>query len=175
MGERSISVTPQQGSPGDTVTVTASGFPPDTEVVVGAGPPQSEYDEITRVRTDAAGRLQTTVRVPESAAQHRELVFVVATPDARLKEVSDPFAVGGRGGNAANQTMTITGTVTGEGVECPAIRTEDGTLYTIAGGDRQQLREGTRVRVTGTVAEMSICMQGTTISASRVEVLPVTR
>lgn len=71
----------------------------------------------------------------------------------------------------ADGTVTITGTVTSEGVECPAMRTEKNELYTIAGGDRDQLRPGVRVRVTGMIAEMSFCQQGTTISATQVEVL----
>lgn len=69
-------------------------------------------------------------------------------------------------------TITITGTVTAEGVECPAVRTADDQLYTIAGGDRDLLKPGRRVRITGTIAQMSFCMQGTTISATKVEVLP---
>jgi hypothetical protein len=68
--------------------------------------------------------------------------------------------------------LTITGVVTAEGVECPAVRGDDGTLYTLAGGDRQKLREGVRVRITGSVAQMSFCMQGTTINATTIEVLP---
>ena len=71
----------------------------------------------------------------------------------------------------ADNTVTIIGTVTDEGVECPAIRTDRNELYTIAGGDRNVLRPGVRVRVTGTIAEMSICQQGTTISATKVEVV----
>ncbi|HEX7707903.1 MAG TPA: DUF5818 domain-containing protein [Thermoanaerobaculia bacterium] len=68
--------------------------------------------------------------------------------------------------------FTITGVVTAEGVECPAVRGDNGTLYTIAGGDRQKLREGVRVRITGTAAQISFCMQGTTINATTIEVLP---
>lgn len=71
----------------------------------------------------------------------------------------------------AESGMTITGTVTNEGVECPAVRTEDGKLYTIATSDREKLRPGTRVRITGEIAQMSICQQGTTISAGKIEVL----
>jgi hypothetical protein len=69
------------------------------------------------------------------------------------------------------ETITIVGTVTGEGVECPAVRTADNKLYTITAPDRSQLRPGTRVRITGTVAGISICQQGTTISAEKIEAL----
>lgn len=71
----------------------------------------------------------------------------------------------------AESGMTITGTVTNEGVECPAVRTADGKLYTIATADRDKLRPGVRVRITGEVAQMSTCQQGTTISAEQIEIL----
>lgn len=58
--------------------------------------------------------------------------------------------------------VRITGRLTDEGVECPALRGDDGKLYTLA-GDTKGFRPGDRVTVTGTVAEMSTCMQGTTI------------
>ena len=66
--------------------------------------------------------------------------------------------------------MTITGVVTNEGVECPAVRADDGKLYTIAAKDREKLKPGVRVKITGEVAEMSTCMQGTTINAATIEV-----
>jgi len=95
------------------------------------------------------------------------IVFVVAamlqctTADVPKKE------------EAVTQTgnVTITGIVTNEGVECPAIRGDDGKLYTITGPARDKLRPGMRVRISGKVAEMSTCMQGITISAKDVEVL----
>jgi hypothetical protein len=51
------------------------------------------------------------------------------------------------------------------------VRTADGKLYTIATADRDKLRPGVRVRITGEVAQMSTCQQGTTISAERIEIL----
>lgn len=71
----------------------------------------------------------------------------------------------------AESGMIITGTVTDEGVECPAVRTADGRLYTVATADREKLRPGTRVRITGEIAQISTCQQGTTISAERIEIL----
>ncbi len=67
--------------------------------------------------------------------------------------------------------MTITGVVTNEGVECPAVRADDGKLYTIAAKDREKLKPGARVKITGEVAETSTCMQGTTINAATIEVV----
>lgn len=68
-------------------------------------------------------------------------------------------------------TIRVTGRITDEGVECPALRTDGDTLYTLAGAP-DWVRPGERVAVTGTIAEMSFCMQGTTIAVQRVERRP---
>ena len=60
------------------------------------------------------------------------------------------------------RTIRVTGIITNEGVECTALRSDDGRLYTLAG--RFRLKPGTRVRVIGRLAEASFCMQGTTIN-----------
>ncbi|MDQ2696458.1 MAG: LysM peptidoglycan-binding domain-containing protein [Pseudomonadota bacterium] len=65
-------------------------------------------------------------------------------------------------------TVEIRGTLTDEGVECPAVRTEDGKLYTLV-GDLHDARPGDRLLVKGTRAEMSFCMQGITLVVQRVE------
>ncbi len=71
-------------------------------------------------------------------------------------------------GGGAGGTVTVTGTLTTEGVECQAMRGDDGKLYTLA-GDVKEFRAGDRVRVTGRVAEASICMQGTTLTVTGIE------
>lgn len=65
-------------------------------------------------------------------------------------------------------SMQVEGTITDEGVECTALRSSDGQLYTLAGSS-EALTPGDRVRVTGSVAEISFCQQGTTISVERIE------
>jgi LysM repeat protein len=62
--------------------------------------------------------------------------------------------------------VTISGTVTGEGVECLAVRGDDGQLYTLA-GNVDDLQPGDRVQVQGRRAEVSFCQQGTTIDVRR--------
>lgn len=166
-----VAVDAQQVAPGQSVAITASGFPPNTEVVIGSGPPQSEYDVITRARTDSAGAMATTVRVPGHTGEGGRVVFVVATDDARIKAISNEIPMIESSGENKTEPVTVTGTVTGEGVECPAIRGDDGQLYTVLGKGREKLREGLRVRVTGSVAQISFCMQGTTINATDVVVL----
>jgi len=67
--------------------------------------------------------------------------------------------------------VRVVGTLTDEGVECPAMRGDDGTLYTL--GPRELVRGevGDRVRVVGRIAEGSICMQGTSLVIESFEVL----
>jgi len=65
-----------------------------------------------------------------------------------------------------DQRITVSGVITGEGVECPAMRGRDGQLYTLA-GDVGDFEPGDRVQVQGRVAEASFCMQGTTIEVRR--------
>jgi tetratricopeptide (TPR) repeat protein len=71
-------------------------------------------------------------------------------------------------GAAEHGAVEVTGRLTGEGVECPALRAEDGTLYTLT-GDLAGFGPGDRVRLTGRVAETSICMQGTTLAVDSIE------
>jgi hypothetical protein len=66
------------------------------------------------------------------------------------------------------QNVTIRGRLTDEGVECPALRSEDDKLYTLV-GDLKGARRGDRVVVEGTVAEVSTCMQGITIQIKKIE------
>ena len=70
-----------------------------------------------------------------------------------------PFPPGG---------ITVVGTLTNEGVECPAMRGDGGRLYTLS-GNLGPFRPGNRVRVRGRVAEMSFCMQGTTIQVESIQ------
>jgi hypothetical protein len=50
-------------------------------------------------------------------------------------------------------------------VECQALRSTAGELYTLV-GDLNGFKIGDEVVVCGTVADVSFCMQGTTINVS---------
>ncbi len=80
-------------------------------------------------------------------------------------------ACAGSGGGAAEELseVEVRGTLTGQGVECPALLGADGRLYTLA-GDIGEAGPGDEICVRGRPAQMSICMQGVTIVVS--EVLP---
>jgi hypothetical protein len=73
----------------------------------------------------------------------------------------------GNNGNAG-QMINVRGTLTDEGVECQALRGDDGELYTLT-GDLSGFEEGDRVKVRGTIAEISICQQGTTIEVQSIK------
>ena len=64
-------------------------------------------------------------------------------------------------------TIRVQGHLTAEGVECPAMRSEDGTLYTLL-GDLKGFKAGERVVVEGTRVEISFCMQGTTLDVKQI-------
>lgn len=66
------------------------------------------------------------------------------------------------------EPLTVTGALTEEGVECQALRGDDGDLYTLT-GDLEGFGPGDRVRVVGRPARFSFCMQGTTLEVESVE------
>ena len=65
----------------------------------------------------------------------------------------------------------ITGTLSDEGVECPAMIGDDGRLYTLVGVDPKRMQPGLRVSVTGEARQVSKCMQGTTIAVKSITFL----
>ncbi|HWM91335.1 MAG TPA: DUF5818 domain-containing protein [Thermoanaerobaculia bacterium] len=68
-----------------------------------------------------------------------------------------------------NDQIKVTGVLTDEGAECPALRGDDGQLYTLTPRDLQGFEVGDRVTVTGTVAERNFCQQGTTIEVRKIK------
>ena len=69
----------------------------------------------------------------------------------------------------AARTVTVTGVLTDEGVECPALRGDDGQLYTLNRGSTAGFNIGDRVRVVGKVAEVTFCGQGTTLEVQNIK------
>lgn len=162
-GEASVTVPTSTAAPGTQIDVRAVGFAASTTVEVGFGPPNSEFSVVSQASTNAAGELNTNITIPESARRGRPYVVVVQERDHEPRAVSDPFVVG-----SAGDSVSVHGRLTDEGVECPAMRDPAGTLYTLATGDLDW-GPGTQVMVRGTIAGMSTCMQGTTISVSSIE------
>ena len=135
-----------------------------------------EYEIIGETRSDGEGRVDATVSVPSWAEAGDRFVFVVETPDHETKVLSEPFPVTASGRTSpdpgsddpAVEVVEVTGRLTDEGVECQALRSDGGRLYTLL-GDLDGFQTGDRVRVEGQRAEMSFCMQGTTLTVVRIE------
>ncbi len=75
-------------------------------------------------------------------------------------------------GEGGGRTIVIKGVLTDEGVECQALRTDAGELYTLV-GDLKGFQVGDQVCVAGTIAESSICQQGLTIVVSWIGKYPL--
>jgi hypothetical protein len=72
--------------------------------------------------------------------------------------------------HGATMTTTIVGTLTAEGIECQAMRTDQtNELYTLTGKLLDGFKTGDHVKVTGNIAQVSTCQQGTTINVSAID------
>ncbi len=70
--------------------------------------------------------------------------------------------------SATQGEITIIGKLTGEGVECRAMRADGSNeLYTLT-GNTSGFQTGDHVKVVGKIAEISYCMQGTTIAVKSI-------
>jgi hypothetical protein len=76
-GEQTVSISPQSGPAGTQVEITASGFPPNTQVNIGLGPYESEYDVIETTTTNANGAVVADGRIPANVQPGDEWVFLV--------------------------------------------------------------------------------------------------
>jgi hypothetical protein len=63
--------------------------------------------------------------------------------------------------------VKVQGELTTAGVECPAMRADNGSVYTLL-GDLKGFKVGDRVIVEGTPVEISFCMQGTTLKVTQI-------
>lgn len=158
-----LTVAPTAAGPGAGVMVTAVGLPGNAKVNLGFGPPRAEFEVIaTPVSTDR-GVIEVAVPVPEDAVPGATMVFTAETEDGRVRLVSEPFTVT-EAGPPPGTAVDVVGTLSSEGAECPALRGDDGKLYTLADPSAGGFKPGDRVRVTGEVASMSMCLQGITIA-----------
>jgi hypothetical protein len=101
------------------------------------------------------------------------LLFVaVATLSAQMPEPPESRSGCGEGqpqtAVAKEKPVTIVGMLTNEGVECPALRTDDGALYTL-NGNLKKFKAGDRVEVVGEIADISICQQGISIIVHQIK------
>ncbi len=163
IARRIESMSPGSGPPGTVVTLRSTNMPAITPVRIGVGALRFGFEEVAQVMTSDRGVLSITVEVPEWAQRdliHRFIVFDFYFNPIAL---SDIFHV-----TDADGMVLRRGQLTDEGVECPALRGDDGVLYTLT-GSLAEFKAGDDVVVEGTLPEASICMQGTTIQVVRIE------
>jgi hypothetical protein len=156
-------VSPRAAAPGEAVTIRAGGFSPNATVSVGIGLPRSEYEVVAQARANAGGDVATAVRLPGWVERGQGYVFVLDEAGSQNRATSGLVHV-----TTPEGRIRLRGRLTDEGVECRAMRTLlTDELYTLA-GDTERFSAGDEVVVEGTIAEMSICMQGTTVSVSSI-------
>jgi len=159
-----VLVSVPQGPSGATITLQVRGFPGAAPVDVFAEPAGGTATVIAHATTTDRGEAFLDVTIPKAPESGENLTFVVSTADGRVSVRSELFSV-----VAAGAAVSVTGTLTKEGVECPAMRGDDGKLYTLTPPALGKFGPGDRVHVEGSVAEMTICQQGTTVVVTRLE------
>jgi hypothetical protein len=86
-----VSIAPDSGPPGTTVTLTASGFPPGARVQYGLGRFRAEYDVYGVREIGDSGTLTATMSIPEGAGVGEEWVGLVSL--RRQEAISEVFEV----------------------------------------------------------------------------------
>ena len=155
-------VSPLHGPAGTEVTVFTENLPIQAKVHVGVGATRTGFEALFEAEQGMWGEISATITIPETAPWDRAVVLIAFDAIFAPIGISDAFHVTNGDG-----MLRRTGEITGEGVECRAMRDTDGFLYTLI-GEVGDLEEGDAVQVEGTYVETSMCMQGTTISVLRV-------
>ena len=88
-----VDIGPESGPPGTRVRVVAQGFPSNTDVEIGIGRVDSEYDVVASARTDASGRVDTEIVIPGYATPEDPWVIVVASESPPLRAISSEFDI----------------------------------------------------------------------------------
>lgn len=166
IAELAIELDRYRGRPRENVFITASGFEPGASLRVLAGEGPYRLEPIERVRADRRGRVELPVALPEWARPGMRVYFALQSRNGRDRVVARPYEVVGRSRPDRN-LIEMTGTITRQGVECPTMRGDDGRTYSLL-GDIRGFRPGDRVSISGRVAEMSFCQQGTAVEVRRI-------
>ena len=144
-----VLVSVPQGPSGATITLQVRGFPGDAPVDVLAEPAGGTATAIAHGTTSNRGDAFIDVTIPKAPDDGQNLTFVVATGDGRVSVRAELFNVVAAG--------------------AAAMRGDDGRLYTLIPPALGKLGPGDRVHVEGSVAEMTMCQQGTTVVVTKIE------
>lgn len=108
VGDESVSISPRSGPAGTELEVTARGFTPNAEVIVGVGWADAEPSTSTTERTNEAGVLQTVVTIPADEARVGEpWVVLVRNVETGEKALSPAFSVTSTSGVACGPTYVV--------------------------------------------------------------------
>ena len=155
--------SPRSGPPGTAVTLRTSDLPAVTPIYLGIGATRSSFEVLRELVTDQHGEMSEIVQVPSWATSDRTHFFVLVDVYFRPLAVSGAFHV-----TEPDGTLTRSGRVTDEGVGCLTLREDESDeLYSLT-GETGGVQVGQSVVVEGTVADVSVCMQGTTLLVTRV-------
>ena len=157
-------VSPNHGPPGTVVSLYTENLPLQAKVHVGVGATRTGFEALHEAEQGMWGEVEASIIIPETAPWDRAVLLVAFDAIFAPIGLSAPFHV-----TRADGILRRTGEITGEGVECLAMRDTDGFLYTLI-GNTQSLKAGQPAVIEGRYVEASICMQGTTIEV--VNVLP---
>lgn len=159
-------VRPDVLEQGDRVRISARDLRPFARLVLSAGRNPARLDTVRAVQADANGRLFINVRLPDWARPGRNLFFALETRGGRTVALSRPIRVVDSE-DEGDDRITVTGELLEPTATCPRLAGDDGRIYALAGSLRD-FDSGDRVRVTGEMAETSICNQRRTIDVERI-------
>jgi hypothetical protein len=157
-------VAPLYGPAGTEVTIFTENLPLQAKVHLGIGATRTGFEALYEAEQGMWGEVSGTITIPETAPWDRAVLLVAFDAIFAPIGLSEPFHV-----TRPDGILQRTGEITGEGVECLAMRDTDGFLYSLI-GKTDGLEPGAPAVVQGRYVEASICMQGTTIEV--VDVLP---
>ncbi|WP_419165561.1 DUF5818 domain-containing protein [Candidatus Palauibacter sp.] len=154
---------PRMGPPGTEVSLYTENIPLQARVVVGLGAIGTGFEELGTGDQGEFGEIGATVRVPETAAWDRAVVFIIFNGNFAPTGLSDPFHVTDTGGRVQR-----TGTIVEQENGCVMFEDLDGYSYTLT-GDLEDAQTGDSLIVEGTASRSVACPQADTIEVDRLE------
>lgn len=85
-----VNLVPRSGAAGSRVTVTATGFPPNEDIILGIAPQNGDFNYSLRETTDVNGNLITDVTIPTEARVNRNWVVLAEVEEDRDYQAFSP-------------------------------------------------------------------------------------
>lgn len=99
--EPGVTLSATTSQPGEVVSLSATGFPPNSAVIVGLGHENAGFTTGYAATTDAQGMLNVELQIPVFAAPGSTWLAVVMTADGGQRATSAPLQVAGIAGPQA--------------------------------------------------------------------------